>query len=174
MADSRLNSIHLDPNRRQDFRQARDALLGARGTQTQALENREGFPWSPEVNNTAIQNLENRAPPDAKFVLMDKEYTYPLKVGLNTIGRMPDNDVVLQDPYVSRRHCAILVHTGNTCEVHDIASKNGTFVNGRKINGPTSLQNGDEIRMCGKQLVFLTKADAQVPEGPGHQTTRME
>jgi pSer/pThr/pTyr-binding forkhead associated (FHA) protein len=174
LADSRLNSIHLDPSRRQEFRDAREALLGARGTQTQALENRQGFPWASEVNNTAVQNLENRAPTNARFVLMDKEYTYPLKVGLNTIGRMPDNDVVLQDPYVSRRHCAILVHTGNTCEVHDIASKNGTFVNGRKIEGPTSLQSGDEIRMCGKQLVFLTKGDAQPAEGPGHHTTRME
>jgi hypothetical protein len=175
MADSRLNSIHLDSNRRQDFRQAREALLGARGTQTQALENREAFLWAAEGNHTAIQNLDNKAPSPARFVLMDREYTYPLKVGLNTIGRMPDNDVVLQDPYVSRRHCAILVHTGENCEVHDIASKNGTFVNGRKINGPTSLNSGDEIRMCGKQLVFMTKSDAKAsPEDPAHHTTRME
>jgi pSer/pThr/pTyr-binding forkhead associated (FHA) protein len=147
-------------------------LLGARGTQTQALENREGLPWVSEVNNTAIQNLDHPPPTTAKFVLMDKDYIYPLKVGLNTIGRMPDNDVVLQDPYVSRRHCAILVHTGDTCELHDIASKNGTFINGRKIAGPTSLQSGDEIRMCGKQLIFLTKSAAQA--SPGHHTTRME
>src|SRR5262245_15141949 len=134
MADSRLNSIHLDPNRRQEFRHARDALLGARGTQTQALENREDLPWPAQGNNTAIQNPDERPPGQVKFVLMDKDYIYPLKVGLNTVGRMPDNDVVVQDPYVSRRHCAILVHTGDSCEVHDIASKNGTFVNGRKIN----------------------------------------
>jgi pSer/pThr/pTyr-binding forkhead associated (FHA) protein len=172
MADSRLNSIHLDSSRRQEFRHAREVLLGARGNQTQALEKREGFPW-PEGNHTAIQNLENQPPPTGvKFVLMDRDYIYPLKVGLNTVGRMPDNDVVLQDPYVSRRHCAILVHAGNGCEVHDVASKNGTFVNGRKINGPTLLSSGDEIRMCGKQLVFLTKNDA--PESPSHETTRME
>ena len=59
------------------------------------------------------------------------------KVGLNTVGRMPDNDVVVQDAYVSRRHCAIVVHTGDRCEVHDIASKNGTYLNGHKISGPT-------------------------------------
>ena len=41
-----------------------------------------------------------------------KEYIYPLKVGINTVGRSPDNDVVVQDCYISRRHCAILVHTG--------------------------------------------------------------
>jgi hypothetical protein len=171
MADSRLNSIHLDSSRRQEFRHAREVLLGARGNQTQALEKQEGMPWS-EANHTAIQNLDNRPPTGVKFVLMDRDYIYPLKVGLNTIGRMPDNDVVLQDPYVSRRHCAILVHAGTGCEVHDVASKNGTFVNGRKIQGPTLLSSGDEIRMCGKQLVFLTKNEA--PEDPGHETTRME
>ena len=173
MADSRLNSIHLDPSRRQEFRHAREALLGARGTQTQALENPEGAAWSAQAGQTAIQNLENRPPGNVKYVLMDREYIYPLKVGLNTIGRMPDNDVVLPDPYVSRRHCAILVHAAGTgCEVHDVASKNGTFVNGQKIDGPTLLHTGDEIRMCGKQLVFMTKDDA--PEGPPHEATRVE
>jgi pSer/pThr/pTyr-binding forkhead associated (FHA) protein len=172
MTDSRLNSIHLDASRRQDFRQARELLLGARGQQTQALENQNGPGWSSEVNATAIQNLDNRAPGNLKYLLMDRDYIYPLKVGLNTVGRMPDNDVVLQDPYVSRRHCAILVHAGDGCELHDIASKNGTFVNGRKISGPTPLNSGDEIRMCGKQLVFLTKNDAQ--HASGHHTTRLE
>jgi hypothetical protein len=172
MADSRLNSIHLEPSRRQDFRQARDVLLGARGTQTQALENRDAVLWPAGPNCTAIANLDNKPPGGVKFCLMDKEYTYPLKVGLNTIGRMPDNDVVLQDPYVSRRHCAILVHAQAGCELHDIASKNGTFINGHKIAGPTTLKPGDEIRMCGRQLIFMAKPDAEAP--PVHETTRME
>src|SRR5262249_28455703 len=97
MADSRLNSIHLESSRRQEFRQAREALLGARGTQTQALERPEGAPWSGGGKHTAIENLDNRPPTNVKYVLMDREYIYPLKIGLNTIGRMPDNDVVLPD-----------------------------------------------------------------------------
>jgi pSer/pThr/pTyr-binding forkhead associated (FHA) protein len=172
MADPRLNSIHLDAARRQDFRLARELLLGARGTQTQALEKGPAMLWAAQPNQTAIENADNPPPPDAKYVLMDQQYTYPLKIGLNTIGRMPDNDVVLPDPYVSRRHCAILVHAGTGCEVHDVASKNGTFVNGRKICGPTLLQAGDEIRMCGKQLVFMTKSDGG--DNPAHQITQME
>src|SRR5947199_125562 len=112
------------------------------------------------------------APVNAKFVLMDKEYVYPLKVGLNTIGRMPDNDVVLEDAYVSRRHCAVLVHAGDVCELHDVASKNGTFLNGQKIEGPTPLKTGDEIRMCNKHLVFVARAAG--PEHPGVLPTRSE
>ena len=80
------------------------------------------------------------------------------------VGRSPDNDVVLDDAYVSRRHCAVLVHAGDRCELHDVASKNGTYLNGQKICGPTRLKSGDEIRMCNKNLVFVSRvADTDVP-----------
>jgi len=174
MFDARLNSIHLEAPRRQEFRAARDKLLGARGGETMAVERQSGFDH-PDDANTAIRNVAGHDSPatDARYVLMDAEYTYPLKIGLNTVGRMPDNDVVVPDAYVSRRHCAILIHTGDRCELHDVASKNGTILNGRKINGPTRLQSGDEIRMCNRNLIFLRKSE--VPErGPTAQATRAE
>jgi hypothetical protein len=171
MADPRLNSVHLDAPRRQEYRRAREALLNARGWQTLAAENREEA-VAVENPNTLIQQPErHRAPPGLRFWLVDKDYIYPLKVGLNTIGRSPDNDVVVHDSYVSRRHGAILVHAGNFCELHDTASKNGTFLNGRKISGPTRLNTGDEIRMCDRQLVFVAKNEP--PELPNHSPTLM-
>src|SRR5262249_17802187 len=105
------------------------------------------------------------------FWLMDKDAIYPLKVGVNTIGRLPDNDVVVQAPYVSRRHCAILVHAGDGCELHDIASKNGTFINGRKLEGPTRLNSGDELRMGALRRVLVPRA-AEGGEGPAHGVPR--
>ena len=96
---------------------------------------------------------------------MDKEGVYPLRLGLNTIGRMPDNEVVLEDPYISRRHCAIVVHAGNGVELHDIASKNGTYINGRRLEGPTPLKPGDEIRMCERNLVLICRPGLQPPAG---------
>jgi hypothetical protein len=174
MADARLNSVHLEAPRRQEFRAAREKLLSARGGETMAAERQGGFLPGPSEFNTAIQNLPgNAAIAGTAYVLMDTDYIYPLKVGLNTIGRMPDNDVVLQDAYVSRRHCAILIHTGDRCELHDVASKNGTLLNGQRISGPTRIAPGDEIRMCNHNLVFLRKSD--VPErGPAVQPTRMD
>ena len=111
-------------------------------------------------HDTAIQNLpENAGAAVTRYVLMDNDYIYPLKVGLNTVGRMRDNDVVVQDACVSRRHCAVVVHTGDRCELHDIASKNGTYLNGHKIAGPTRLHSGNQIRMCNRNLIFLRKTD---------------
>jgi pSer/pThr/pTyr-binding forkhead associated (FHA) protein len=158
MADPRLNSVHLEPPRRADYRRARDGLLQARGACTLAAENQDEDDSSPGPHNTVIQNVGNHAPPGLKYWLVDNDYIYPLKTGINTVGRAPDNDVVVQDAYVSRRHCAILVHVGDSCEVHDTASKNGTYLNGKRLSGPTRLNTGDELRMCDQRLVFVIKA----------------
>jgi hypothetical protein len=159
MTDPRLNSIHLEMPRRQAFRAARDVLLGARGYQTVAGENLPEPEQSIDRHNTFFQIADRRALPAHEYMLVDQDYVYPLKLGVNTIGRLPDNDVVINDAHVSRRHCAILIHTDQHCELHDVASKNGTFVNGRRLEGPTRLHNGDEIRMCDRQVVFMSKSD---------------
>jgi hypothetical protein len=166
MADPRLNSVHLDPPRRADYRRAREELLRARGMNTLAVENNPDE--SGERPNTLIQQAGARAPADLNFWLVDREFIYPLKVGINTVGRSPDNDVVVADCYISRRHCAILVHTGDGCELHDTASKNGTFVNGKKISGPTALRSGDEIRMCDQRLVFVARSHPPDKQSPTH------
>ena len=43
------------------------------------------------------------------------------------------------------------------CEVHDVASKNGTVLNGKKITGPTKLQPGDQITLCTRKLTFVAE-----------------
>src|SRR5579862_2057325 len=109
MNDPRLNSVHLELPRRQEFRAARDVLLHGCGDHTLCADGRMGF-GDATSGIAACQRPNAAASQAAKFVLMDREFVYPLKVGLNTIGRMPDNDVVIDDGYISRRHCAILVH----------------------------------------------------------------
>jgi hypothetical protein len=157
MADPRLNSVHLDAQRRQDYRRAREALLQARGQHTLCAE--QYHEAEGAGSNTVIQNNNQASPVELDFWLMDKEFIYPLKVGLNTLGRSTDNDVVVQDAFISRRHCAILVHLGHGCELHDTASKNGTYLNGHKLAGPTRLNSGDQIRMCDRQFTFLSRGE---------------
>src|SRR5437588_9732524 len=105
MVDPRLNSLHLEATRRQDYRRAREALLHSRGQQTVYAEHRGEDPGSA----TVIRNVVG-SPVNLDYWLVDKEFIYPLKVGVNTLGRSGDNDVVVEDSFVSRRHCAILVH----------------------------------------------------------------
>jgi hypothetical protein len=158
MADPRLNSLHLDPSRREDYRQAREALLQSRGADTITAERL--VEDDSEAGNTFIRAKGGTIPPHLDFWLVDREYIYPLKIGLNTIGRSADNDVVVEDLYISRRHCAILVHHDKSCVLHDTASKNGTYLNGEKIPGPTPIKAGDEVRICNRHLTFLTRRDS--------------
>ncbi len=170
MNDPRLNSVHLDFPRREEFRRAREALLESRGMHTLAVEQHQEVVGGG--SHTMVQGPPNRPPTSADHWLMEKEAVYPLKVGVNTIGRLPDNDVVIQGPYVSRRHCAILVHAEDGCELYDVASKNGTYLNGLKLSGPTPLSSGDEIRMCDRQFVFMSKKCR--PDEPGYDSTKAE
>ena len=60
----------------------------------------------------------------------------------------------------------ILMHTRRGCELHDTASKNGTFLNGAKVDRPTVLSRR-RIRICDFQFVFLTAGDPRpVPVSP--------
>jgi pSer/pThr/pTyr-binding forkhead associated (FHA) protein len=88
------------------------------------------------------------------FYLKDGVNVYPLHLGMNSVGRLPDNDVVIRDECVSRRHCAVVIHHDLRCELHDVASKNGTLLNGKKIPNPTKIQSGDQITLCNRRLTF--------------------
>jgi len=156
MSDPRLQSLHLEGQpRREQFRAARQALQAACGSQTIAGDLRLLVPDERLGSPTVAP-----APPGPAatgrftFYLKDGTNVYPLRLGMNSVGRLPDNDVVIRDECVSRRHCAILVHSDLRCELHDVASKNGTQLNGKKIDGPTRLQSGDQILLCNRKVTF--------------------
>jgi pSer/pThr/pTyr-binding forkhead associated (FHA) protein len=157
MADPRLNSLHLEPARRQEYRRAREVLLRARGSQTLCTSQDNN---SQIFDQTIIRKDGGRSETELVHWLADGEFIYPLQVGVNTIGRSSDNDVVLEDVYASRRHCAILVHSTKKCELYDTASKNGTRVNGRHVAGPTLLKSGDEIHISNRQFIFRTRGES--------------
>ena len=154
--DPRLLSVHLEGNPRRDaFRAARARVEHAPGGHTMAGEIR--LPLGADN-----RDMKTLAPVEVPVKaagthcwLLDRGRQVPLKVGLNSIGRLPDNDVVIDDATVSRRHCAVVVHSDLTVELHDVASKNGTTVNGHKIQGPTRLRDGDEIGLSEHRLTFL-------------------
>ncbi|MGC9335648.1 MAG: FHA domain-containing protein [Anaerolineae bacterium] len=81
---------------------------------------------------------------------------WSLEGAIITIGRWEDNDVVVDDRWVSRHHAQIQ-RMGEQYVIKDLDSKNGTFVNGRRISGPTILTDGDEVQVT--PLITLTFVD---------------
>lgn len=86
---------------------------------------------------------------------------YPLKSGKNSIGRSSENDIVLDDSSISRRHALIeLGQQGAT--LADLESRNGTKLSGRKISQPVLLTHEAHIKMGIYELRYLSQpAQAQ-------------
>ncbi len=62
------------------------------------------------------------------------------------IGRQEDADIYLESLAVSRQHARLRCHGGEYF-VEDVGSSNGTFINGRRISGPTPLVEGDALQI---------------------------
>ena len=78
---------------------------------------------------------------------------YPMRGAATRIGRLADNDIVLDDDTVSRYH-AVIVDTGNSFVITDLQSANGVDVAGRRIHTSATLENGDRIRICDLEFTF--------------------
>jgi DNA-binding SARP family transcriptional activator len=73
--------------------------------------------------------------------------------GSTRIGRLPDNDIVLDDENVSRYH-AVVIETDGSFVISDLRSTNGVLVHGRRIRGSAALADGDHIRIAGHEFTF--------------------
>nr|MBN1229367.1 FHA domain-containing protein [Anaerolineae bacterium] len=87
--------------------------------------------------------------PGARFRLVVRRGPQPnqqheLNRDTITIGRDITNDIVVNDPEVSRHH-ARLVRTSAGFEIEDLRSTNGTFINRHRVTTPQPLSNGDLI-----------------------------
>jgi adenylate cyclase len=87
-----------------------------------------------------------------------------------TIGRSRDNTVSLYaNPHVSRQHAVIRCHNAYQFQIMDLGSRNGTFVNGRRVVTPTILTNGAVIRITNNELIF--EQSEQPSQDPAYDVT---
>jgi hypothetical protein len=87
--------------------------------------------------------------------------TFDIPEGASTIGRSPDNTIVLDSPDVSRRH-ARLERSGSHLRIYDLNSTNGTRINGEAIH-ISDIQDGDELQI-GSQILEVA-SDSQWDQG---------
>lgn len=82
--------------------------------------------------------------------------TFDLEGTSITIGREANNEVVINDPEISRKHTR-MTFQGGTWVIEDLGSTNGTFVNETRLTGPYSLRLGDVVGLGEKiKLIFET------------------
>ena len=92
-----------------------------------------------------------RRPPRALLALGGRRLLVPPEGG--TIGRSRDCAIVLEDAGVSRHHAELRPDEDGWL-VEDLGSTNGVLVNGRRIRGGQSLQDGDRLELGSTEVVF--------------------
>jgi len=84
-----------------------------------------------------------------------KDEEYPLKTQI-TLGRSNANVICLPQPYISKQHAAVYL-VNDHFFIEDLDSRNGTFVNGRRIK-KKRLSSGDRIQI-GKSILHFVQED---------------
>ncbi len=104
----------------------------------------------PEVQVVAYLLVQRPGQTDDRFILTDRQVT---------VGRLPDNELVIDEPSVSRHHVRIIPsHEGHT--IVDLASRNGLWVNGQRANQTSiPLRHGDELAVGGQGVLLRYLVD---------------
>jgi DNA-binding winged helix-turn-helix (wHTH) protein len=113
------------------------------------------FPASAEGDGAARPEARRR------LWLETEAGSLALAEGENVLGREERLATRVEGPGVSRRHARILVR-GGLATLEDLASKNGTFLDGERVTAPRGLQDGALIRL-GRRSSLVFRDDAADP-----------
>lgn len=103
------------------------------------------------LDTGGLDSAENQIPPNS-FLIVEGVKIYPLNLPVVNIGRRLDNQLVIDDPRVSRNHAQLRAIKGRFI-VFDLNSTGGTFVNGQRTS-QSVLYPGDVISLAGVALIF--------------------
>jgi len=140
-----------------------DPAVGRRSIQVVAeMAGSPGRPGSETEGLESTQVIQSKGSPGkqrqtihAELIMqtIDGEHSFPLDSNLMRIGRGLDNDIVLEDPRISRQHAQI-VFKSRRFLIADQGSTNGTYVNGTPVSTQQVLRDGDIVSLGGLELVF--------------------
>ena len=123
--------------------QRHDRVRATNQTFVFALDGQESQDSTPEALKRAV------------YPLIKRSYS-PGAPNILTIGRISDNDLVIPDMSISKRH-AIIEISQDGYSIRDRDSTNGTLVNSTPVGQkPLGLQDGDSIAFARYEFVFLT------------------
>ena len=103
------------------------------------------------ANDTSADS-GNEAFPNNAFLIVDGVKVFPLSQSVTNIGRRLDNQLVIDDPRISRNHAQVRAIKGRFV-IFDLNSTGGTFVNGQRTS-QSVMYPGDVISLAGVPLIY--------------------
>jgi hypothetical protein len=125
---------------------------------TEPLSQTQDMPAAHDETNKA----ESENIPENAFLIVHGTKVFPLDKPIVNIGRRMNNQLVLDDPRVSRSHAQLRAIKGSFV-IFDLNSTGGTFVNGQRVT-QSVLYPGDVISLAGVPLIFGQDNPPQRPD----------
>lgn len=130
----------------------------------------------PEHSTAALQRVTLPTDEEPRFLkahlLVNDERVIGLDNDIVNIGRFRDNDIIIDDPYVSRHHLQIR-RRHNEHILFDVDSQGGTFVNHVRVK-EHRLRSGDVIRLGKTQIVYLLEGETEHEDAGLAQTDALD
>lgn len=134
--------------------------------------------WSEDGEETVMKFDDEESPPQHDeiigkpvLVIFDQSDFYvwqPIEKEITKIGREGEVDITIPDETVSRNHAEIryenlgAVRESPVCLLCDLGSRNGCFVNSRKVGSPEVLHNGDRISIGNTTLIYYIRSEKEI------------
>lgn len=119
-----------------------------------------GYAFVGEARDERPEPARDAEPPASRPFLVRGSHRVALPPGSTLLGRDAEPAAAFADASVSRRHARVLVEGGRVV-VEDLGSKNGTFVDGARIDGPAPLSDGSELRLGLAAFTFRAEAGGE-------------
>jgi DNA-binding winged helix-turn-helix (wHTH) protein len=124
--------------------------LGGGAEESPCLRTVHGFGYAFDGE---VEEVPEATPAARRHLLLWGTQEMPLREGDNVLGRERSAAVWVGHPSVSREHARIVV-AGDTAQVEDLKSKNGTWVGSRLVEERLPLADGDELRVGEVRLLY--------------------
>lgn len=93
---------------------------------------------------------------------------YSLNADSIVLGRSSEADILIDDTGASRRHLELRIAPDGTAAAVDLGSTNGSFLDGRRINGSAELSDGSILTVGRSRMIFRLIGQGQgTPDQPG-------
>jgi len=110
------------------------------------------------------EGLDNSAEIGPCLTILTKEGSsviFQLQKGKNTIGRNIKNTIVINDDHISNFHATVLFEKGQS-KIIDLGSRNGVYLNGKKVRKSALLKDGHLIKLGSTFLRFESTRENEI------------
>ncbi len=123
------------------------------------------------VMSAAGQHNKSAPMPENAFLILNGSEIYPLRLSVVNIGRRLENNLVIDDPRVSRNHALLRANNGRYM-LCDLNSTGGTYINGLRIT-QQALRPGDVISLAGVSIIYGEESGSD-PNSTDGSTTAIQ